>query len=1146
MHLFHYAKRSRPYLPAIVLMIFGCCCLGNIAHAQDPAVTQVQLAGSPALSPDGKQLVFDYAGDLWIVKTGGGVARQLTSNDATDTSAIFSPDSKTLAFASTRFGSTQVWTVDIRGGIPQQLTFHTAGCRPVQYTADGQQLLITSRRDHYWRDNDRIFLIDAKQRSGETMLFDAAAENGSLSADGKQLLFTREGVVWWRKGYQGSQSSQLWHWTKTDGNDVFTQLSDQPTGARSPLYAADGKSFYYVGGQSGAFNLYHRNMESGEESQLTSYDDDSVVMPCLSADGKTIVYRHLFDLYQLDLTAEIPMPKKIPLRVRTDQSQLPEVYDVVNSATSVAFTEDGLEIALVAGGDVWVMDSELREPKQVTATDGWERDLVWSKDGQTLYFVGETKDQCDLWQAKRSDDSKYWWLNEEFDLKQITQDSEVEADLQISPDGKHLSYVKGRGDLMLMDISSGDITRFLESWNSPSYDWSPDSKWLVYAVSDNDFNSDVFVKPIDGSGEAENLSMHPDNDRSPVWSPDGKVIAFTGRQFGEESDIFFVYLQADVDQQDSRDRKLKDALEKMEKNRKKKETPKADGKPESEKPAAEKPQALAVDPKPEEPGKAIAEDNPEVPAPDAKALEEKEEAKSDEVVVKIDFEGIGDRIRRVSIPQTMESSLLWSADSKKLAFSASIDGKRGLYTISPPEEMTPKLLSTTTGGSAKWLKTGNQIVWLVAGVPASLTEAGKATSFSFSVKHRYLRSAKHAAAFQMAWREMRDNFYDGALNHRNWNQIYRKYLPAAESAVDGAAFGDVVNLMLGELNGSHLGFSSGGRPTGGGGAAAGRQDWSEETVHFGLRFDASFNGPGLKVRDVIMGSPAWEEGSKILTGEVVLKINGKEVDAKSDLTLAMNGRTDDDWVLHVADAAGESRVVTIRPVSFGGASGLLYDHYVDLRQKEVAKQTNGRFGYLHIRGMNQSSFYRYERELQKVAGGKEGLIIDVRDNGGGSTADHLLTSLTQPLHAFTIPRGGGTGYPADRMIYARWYKPVVVLCNQNSFSNAEIFSHAIKTLERGKVVGVPTAGGVISTGGTSIMDMGFLRKPFRGWYLFNDGQDMELNGCVPHHVLWPVPGQMPRAEDCQLAKAIEVLTEDVAQFAKKPLPKASNASDRGM
>ncbi|MCH2024691.1 MAG: S41 family peptidase, partial [Verrucomicrobiales bacterium] len=175
--------------------------------------------------------------------------------------------------------------------------------------------------------------------------------------------------------------------------------------------------------------------------------------------------------------------------------------------------------------------------------------------------------------------------------------------------------------------------------------------------------------------------------------------------------------------------------------------------------------------------------------------------------------------------------------------------------------------------------------------------------------------------------------------------------------------------------------------------------------------------------------------------------------------------------------------------------------------------------------------------------GKEGLIIDVRNNGGGFTADHLLTVLVPPVHASTVARGGGTGYPGDRRVYATWTKPIVVLCNERSFSNAEIFSHAIKNLKRGKLVGVPTAGGVISTGSRSIMDLGTIRMPGRGWFL-PDGQDMELNGAVPDHLIWPLPGELPSGNDKQLEKAVQVLLEDVEKANKESKTKLIRASQR--
>jgi len=234
--------------------------------------------------------------------------------------------------------------------------------------------------------------------------------------------------------------------------------------------------------------------------------------------------------------------------------------------------------------------------------------------------------------------------------------------------------------------------------------------------------------------------------------------------------------------------------------------------------------------------------------------------------------------------------------------------------------------------------------------------------------------------------------------------------------------------------------------------------------------------------------------------------------------------------------------VTLRPTSYITARRLLYDAWITENRKEAEKASGGALGYLHISAMNDESFQKFQEELYHAGAGKDGLIIDVRENGGGSTTDHLLTALTQPRHAIAIPRGSSTpGYPQDRMIYAPWQKPVVVLCNQNSYSNAEVFSHSIKTLKRGQLVGVATAGGVISTGSAAIMDVGTLRLPFRGWYVLSNGQDMELMGAKPDHIVWPKPGDQT---DRQLEKAVEVLKADVAAWKKRPQPKLIKATER--
>jgi tricorn protease len=222
------------------------------------------------------------------------------------------------------------------------------------------------------------------------------------------------------------------------------------------------------------------------------------------------------------------------------------------------------------------------------------------------------------------------------------------------------------------------------------------------------------------------------------------------------------------------------------------------------------------------------------------------------------------------------------------------------------------------------------------------------------------------------------------------------------------------------------------------------------------------------------------------------------------------------------------RSLVVRPVDFGQFMNLEYDRWVKAKRAKVDQWSNNRIGYVHIRGMSMPSFEQFEMELYAVAHGKDGLIIDVRNNGGGWTADYLLTILAPRPHAYTIPRDGDKGYPvSERLPFYAWYKPVTVMCNEWSFSNAEIFPHAIKTLGRGKVVGAPTGGLVISTGGIRLIDGANFRVPSRGWWTLSTGLNQENNGCIPDIVVWDEPGDAAQEIDRQLQKAVEVLMEEL-------------------
>jgi tricorn protease len=691
---------------------------------------------------------------------------------------------------------------------------------------------------------------------------------------------------------------------------------------------------------------------------------------------------------------------------------------------------------------------------------------------------------------------------------------------------------------------------------------------MVVSMEDSEHNRDIHIVPLDGSRPPYNVSRSPDNDSHPTWSPDGKLIAFVGKHDGTEVDIHYVWLRAEDDQTSTRERSVEKAVDKL--NKVRKATPPVGVSGGVRRPDATPPSDATAKPPTETPTRPTT---PRRTAPD----------------VAIDFDRLAERVKVFGIPDSPKSDLFWSPDGKKLAFTAAVGGTRGTYYIEFPELGAPKQLSAQTGTQAKWLRQANQVVWLSNGVPAAFTpgiaggaqpttpaalaammarggrgparpgtptptaapegDSSAAGGYTFRALQEVDIPKKNAAVFDLAWRTMRDNWYDEKLNNRDWNAIRAKYIDVAAQCPDSESVGAVVSMMLGELNGSHLGFmpapagAAGPTRRGRGGPAA-EPGWRDETAHLGIRFDPLHRGPGLRVRDIIPDGPADQKKSRIAANEVIVAIDGTPVDSDTDLTTILNGQPNREIAVKVKAADGKEREVTIRPTSYTAVRQLLYKKWLADNRAAVEKISNGKLGYIHVDAMSMPSFWKFEKELYNAGAGKEGLVIDVRENGGGSTTDHLLTALTQPVHAISVPRGGVPGYPQDRKVYTSWSKPIVVMCNQNSFSNAEIFSHAIKTLNRGKLVGVPTAGGVISTGAAMIMDVGMLRLPTRGWFLVNSGEDMELNGAVPDYIVWPEASYVHANDDPQIAKAVEVLAGEVQAWKAQPRPGLRKASER--
>ena len=721
----------------------GLCIWLSVLFALGDTVGSAQsvwkLVGPPTLSPNGKTLVFSHAGDLWKVPSKGGRAVPLTLHPADDSQPHYSRDGKHLAFVSNREGQDAIYRIPARGGTPKRITFHSEGYSLQGWFPNHHDVLAVGSRDHFWRRPNRLIRVNSDERSKEQILTNAYADDASVSADGKRILFVREGERWWRKGYYGSRSAQIWLLDLESGESrlVLSETYD----CRWPRWIGNENAFVFTRGASNGFELCRFDF-TGEQDELasdldrvdrlkpmagtikalTEFGNDSVVFPTVSADGSTVAFRHLFDLYTLSLKG-IAKPKKVKIVAPIDSTREDEVRRTINRATEVAFTRDGLEMALIAGGDLWVMDTKLREPRRVTSDPGWTRSPIFSKDGRTLYAIRDVKGKVDIYRITRKDETRYWWQNEAFHFTAVTKDAAVESDLRLSPDQERLFFVRGLGELVHTDTSGKDRKTITRGFAAPDYDISPDGRWIAYAQSDNQFNSEIFLVDVEGKQTPYNLSRHPDNDEHPKFSPDGKILAFTGRRVDQEIDIYYAWLRESDRDKSNRQRELEEAIKLLEEKRKKSK-PKSDAKTDND---SEK--------------------------------EESEDEQDAAAEVTIDFASLHERLKRISIPGTSERSLVWHHEGKRLAFVASIDGQTATYSVTFPDELKPEKYSETTGTPVAWPKDAGGLLMLSDGVP-TLVKDGKAERYRFSADQSFSRSAWLQAGFDTAWRTMRDRWYD--------------------------------------------------------------------------------------------------------------------------------------------------------------------------------------------------------------------------------------------------------------------------------------------------------------------------------------------------------------------------------------------------
>ena len=1111
------------------------------------AQAQVKLLRYPTYSKG--KVAFSYLGDIWTANENGTDVQRITVNKARDQFPRFSPDGQWIAFSSNREGNYDVYVVPAAGGEPRQLTFHTADDNVVGWTPDGKKIIFSSTRGNgAFPSVATLWEVPVDGGIERAVPTDWGAY-ASYSPDGARLAFTRHPSVWSRKHYRGSYAADLW--VEELASQKFTRLGDDSYKGNMfwPMYGHNGE-IYFVSNElpnepvkpgspdamKSINNIWKISDKGGKPAQVTHHGDGNLFFPSISADGKTIVYEDNFGIWKLDTASG--KSTEIRIDVKSDlKENKTELVSVANEAESFHISPSNKRAAIAVHGEIFTIATDRGEIQRVTETPWKEQTPRWSPNGKSIAFVSDRTGREEV------------WVSDELG-KNAKKLSDADCDknaLTWSADSKMLLWSGSDHKLRRVDVESGkeDVLVSSNAGNITEPQFSPDGKWISYSRPDNQLRQHVWVRELASGQEFEITSDQFMTSRGAKWNPDGKKLLLLGTNGGGAgiastggrgvSQLFSISLNPI--EKDPNDRDIDTEA-----------------------------QAEAADAAATNAGRGGRGGAPA------------------NVQVKIVWDGIDRRITQLTRGGSV-SNVVPSPDGRTYLFQAQGAGPAaaddaaaaagpGMYTIAEDGTRLTRLNTTLAdatagrggrggrggggggfggGSEPQWNRDGRSIYFLTggslatlaiaqapadAGAPAAAAAGGRggrggragATTTAaptsaeaagpaprripFTVRMEIDVAAERKQVFEEAWRVMKNRFYDAQMHGANWASAKDKYEPLLGYIADEEELHNVIMEMIGDMNASHTGISGGGRLPG--------QAQTEERIqtrHPGFELEPDNSGY-FKVSYIYRKGPADHDYVKLTKGDYVLAVNDKPLKTSDNYWKLFNilpGRKFE-FIVNSKPSLDGSWTVTLEPLTQAAQANLEYDRWVADRKAMVDKISNGTVGYLHIKAMDAPSLAKFQLDLLDNQN-KQALIIDERFNGGGGIDQELLEILNQ-RKAYQTTRG------RDSLEVKRpgqaFFGPMVVLQNERSASDAEMFPDGFRRLGLGKIVGVPTMGAVIGTGSFTLLDGSALRTPGSGVFTA-EGQNMENYGVPPDIYQDNAPSDFLSGHDRQVEKAIEVL-----------------------
>ena len=1048
----------------------------------------------PAISPDGSTIVFAYKGDIYSVPSQGGEARQLTTNAAFDSYPIWSPDGKKIAFASNREGSMDVYVINANGGAPTRLTTNSGSELPVAFKDNDHVLfsanVMPTAQSNLFASREFSQVYEVSTQGGRPKLYSVLPmENISINAKGQVLYHDCKGYEdKWRKHHTSPITRDIW---MLDGGK-YQKLTSFKGEDRNPVWAQDGQSFYYLSEQNGSFNVYHRNVGSGKDTQVT-HNQKNPIRFLTSSQSGLLCYGYDGEIYTVKEGAE---PQKVNISITTDNAEPSLVRQIrSNGATEIALSPSGKEVAFVMHGDVYVTSVDYKTTKRITDTPQQERNVSFSPDGRALVYASERNGVWQIYQAKiKNASDKNFTYCTDIEEEALTHSNLTSQYPAYSPDGKEVAFYEDRATLRILNLKSKDVRTVLDGKYNYSYsdgdiwfEWSPDSKWLLcsYIGTGGWNNTDIALVKADGK-EVHDLTDSGYSDSNGKWVLGGKAMLFESDRagyrshgsWGAEDDAYLMFF--DLDAYD-RFRMSKEELELAEANKDVKEK-KAEEKDEKKKEDKQK--------KAEEKGKTEVEK--------VKPLE-------------LDIDNCRDRIVRLTVNSSRMGDAILDSKGEKIYYQAAFEGGYDLWCHDLKENTTTLMMKNIGGGGFVADKDVKNLFLCNGGIKKIDLASKQTKGIDFEAPFNYKPAEERQYLFDHIWRQVKDKFYDPNLQGVDWDgyrKVYERYLPYIDNNFD---FAEMLSEMLGELNASHTGCRY--YPSGA----------SLQTAALGVFLDPNYEGDGLKIQEIIKRGPFAVKKNEVTPGSIIEKIDGTDIKAGEDYNALLDGKAGKNIRLTIKNAKGKRFDLTIKAISQGAQQELLYKRWVDRNRAIVDSVSHGRIAYVHVKAMNSESFRTvYSELLSEKNRTKDAVIVDERHNGGGWLHDDLCTLLSGKQYQEFVPHGKVVGKDP----FNKWTKPSCVLICEDDYSNGHGFPWVYKELGIGKLIGAPVAGTMTAVWWETLMDRSLVFgipqvgcRDMRGTF----GENTTL---YPDVEVYNSPEDYITGHDTQLIRAVEEMMKE--------------------